>query len=82
MAYIDDNGFPLFVTLPVVDPPMCNNIYEISSILLTHLMGMALGAGANVRACELEAPCSSPVEVATQQTFSILLPILKGPLGA
>ena len=42
---------------------------------------MALGAGANARACELEAPCSSPVEVATQQTFSILMPILKGPPG-
>ena len=42
---------------------------------------MALGAGANVRACELEALCLSPVEVATQQTFSILMPISKGPPG-
>ena len=25
------------------------------------------------------APCSSPDEVATQQTFSILMPIMKGP---
>ena len=42
---------------------------------------MVLGAGANVRACELEALCSSPVEVAAQQIFSILMPILKGPPG-
>ena len=27
------------------------------------------------------ALCSSPVEVATQQTFSILMPIMKGPPG-
>ena len=27
-------------------------------------VGKARGAGANVRACELETPCSNPVEVA------------------
>ena len=30
---------------------------------------MALGAGANVRACELETPCSNPVEVALADLF-------------
>ena len=35
----------------------CNNI---SWRYGTHIRSMALGPGANVRACELEAPCSSP----------------------
>ena len=39
----------------------------------------ALGAGANFRDRKIGALCSSLVEVATQQTFSILMPILKGP---
>ena len=42
---------------------------------------MALGAGANVRDRKIGALCSSPVEVATQLTFSILMPIMKGPPG-
>ena len=29
----------------------------------------ALGAGANVRACELETPCLNPVEVALADLF-------------
>ena len=33
------------------------------------LIRMALGAGANVRARELEAPCSNPVEVALADLF-------------
>ena len=40
---------------------------------------MALGAEANVRACELEAPCSNPVEVATQQTFFHFDAYIEGP---
>ena len=44
---------------------------------------MALGAGANVRARELEAPCSNPVEVATQQTFFHFDAYIESPpLGA
>ena len=42
----------------------------------------ALGAGANVLDRKIGAPCSSPVKVATQQTFSILMPIMKPPVGA
>ena len=42
---------------------------------------MALGAGANVRACELEAPCSSPVKVGTQQTFFHFDAYIEGPPG-
>ena len=42
-------------------------------------IGTALGAGANVRACELEAPCSSPVEITTQQTFSHFDAYIEGP---
>ena len=42
---------------------------------------MALGAGANVLDRKIGVSCSSPVEVATQQTFSILMPIMKGPPG-
>ena len=30
---------------------------------------MALGAGANIRACEIEAACSNPVEVAIADLF-------------
>ena len=40
---------------------------------------MTLGAGANVRDQKIGALCSSPVEVATHQTFFILMPIMKGP---
>ena len=32
-------------------------------------MFTALGAGANVQACELETPCSNPVEVALADLF-------------
>ena len=42
---------------------------------------MALGAGANVLDRKIGASCSSPVKVATQQTFSILMPIMKAPPG-
>ena len=44
-------------------------------------LATALGAGANVLDRKIGASCSSPVEVATQQTFSILMPIMKGPPG-
>ena len=43
----------------------------------------ALGAGANVRERKIGALCSSPVEVAIQQTFSIFDAYNEGPpLGA
>ena len=45
-------------------------------------MAMALGAGTNIRDRKIEALCSIPVEVAIQQTFFILRPIMNGPLGA
>ena len=46
-----------------------------------NLFGSALGAGANVLDRKIGALCSSPIEVATQQTLSILMPIMKGPPG-
>ena len=52
---------------------------EKSYYFYAHLGGTALGAGANVLDRKIGASCSSPVEVATQQTFSILMPIMKGP---
>ena len=41
----------------------------------------ALGARAKVLDRKIGAPCSSPDEVATQQTFSIFMPIMKAPPG-
>ena len=37
--------------------------------IFTMYIGMMRGAGANVRVCEIETPCSNPVEVALADLF-------------
>ena len=48
---------------------------------LAVILNMALCAGANVRACELEAPCLNPVEVAIADLFHFEAYIKGPPLG-
>ena len=60
-----------------------NHNLKFNPVYIAYLLVLtALGAGANVGDRKIGALCSSPVEVATQQTFSILMPIMKGALGA
>ena len=50
-------------------------------IQVTQRVVNTLGAGANIRDRKIGALCLISVKVATQQTFSILMPIIKGPPG-